>query len=122
MIEKEYKHTPKISTPIQVDPTKKLIRINAIESTLNWQTDNVVAQNTTIRKIDSKITQIGLKVHEVEEKVDYNTNAVKELISLFQKRLKKVFRETAAPGKDLFFDLERKEKEIQKLKKHIKTF
>ncbi|KAG8493395.1 hypothetical protein CXB51_010802 [Gossypium anomalum] len=87
--------------------------ISAVEATLNWQTENALAQNYVLNKMDSKLST-------VEAKIDDNTKLVKDLIKLLQKRIESVAREPAAPGQDFFSHLAQREKEIQKLQAQIK--
>ncbi|KAH1108366.1 hypothetical protein J1N35_012134 [Gossypium stocksii] len=75
-----YTHAPKILLKIQIDISGELAKISATEATLNWQTKNALAQNHTLKRIDSKILA-------VEAKVDDNTKMVKDLINILQKRL-----------------------------------
>ncbi|KAK9006526.1 hypothetical protein V6N11_035562 [Hibiscus sabdariffa] len=49
-IEKEYKHVPKIPSPLVGGKT------SAAELTLNWQTENAIAQNKVLHRIDTKVT------------------------------------------------------------------
>ncbi|KAK9032664.1 hypothetical protein V6N11_056922 [Hibiscus sabdariffa] len=42
--EKGFRHVPKIPTPLQGETT------SAAEAILNWQTENAIAQNTTLQK------------------------------------------------------------------------
>ncbi|KAK5813620.1 hypothetical protein PVK06_029071 [Gossypium arboreum] len=90
---------PISTTDISDAPTK----ITAAEATLNWQTENAIAQNHVLKRIDSKISN-------VETKIDDNTKMVRDLI-----------QQPAAPGQDFFSHLAQREKEIQKLKDQIKT-
>ncbi|KAK8999792.1 hypothetical protein V6N11_065288 [Hibiscus sabdariffa] len=110
--EKEFKHAPKIPTPLHGE------RTSAAEATLNWQTENSIAQNTALQRIDSKVTQMGAKLNQI--KVDGNTKIANELIVLLHKRLQQVEKQTTPPGLDLFYHLELKEKEIQTLKEQIR--
>ncbi|XP_040963957.1 uncharacterized protein [Gossypium hirsutum] len=116
----EYLHMPKISSKLQTDAEGKQVKIAAAEATLNWQSENAVAQNATIKKIDHKICQIDNKVSKIEKTTDENSEMIKNLIKLFQKRLKEVAHEPATPGQDLFSHLAQREKEIQNLKEQIK--
>ncbi|KAK9014006.1 hypothetical protein V6N11_005180 [Hibiscus sabdariffa] len=79
--EKEYKHVPKIPSPLIGG------KISAAESTLNWQTENAIAQNKVLHKIDSKVARMEVKIDLVETKVDSNTKIANELIVLLHKRL-----------------------------------
>ncbi|KAK8579609.1 hypothetical protein V6N12_069923 [Hibiscus sabdariffa] len=107
-------NAPKIPTPLHGEKT------SAAEATLNWQTENAIAQNTTLQRIDSKVTQMGAKLTQVEVKVDGNTKIANEVIVLIHKRLQQVEKQTTPPGQDLFYYLELKEKEIQTLKEQIR--
>ncbi|KAH1083481.1 hypothetical protein J1N35_023242 [Gossypium stocksii] len=108
-----YSHYPKIPTKIQVDETGKLTKVGAVEATLNWQTENAVAQNKVLKKIDFKVTQLDSRMASAESKLDKNTKMVKELIILLQKRLKEVASEAAAPGQDFFSHIAQRDKEIE---------
>ncbi|KAG8492315.1 hypothetical protein CXB51_009806 [Gossypium anomalum] len=109
-----YVHVPKISSKIQTSTPGTSPKISAAEATLNWQTENAIAQNHILKRIDSKISTI-------ESKIDDNTKMVRDLIQLLQKRLDEVARQPAAPGQDFFSHIAQREKEIQKLKDQIKT-
>ena len=59
---------PFISSPItssgHLEPPKPF------ESVLNWQTQNVRAQNDTLVNINSKVEKISLRTEQLETKVD----------------------------------------------------
>ncbi|KAE8667738.1 hypothetical protein F3Y22_tig00112383pilonHSYRG00545 [Hibiscus syriacus] len=57
-----YRHTPKIPNPLAGE------NISAAEATLNWQSENALAQNSTLKKIDSKISQMDSKLSQMESK------------------------------------------------------
>ncbi|KAK8496872.1 hypothetical protein V6N11_057953 [Hibiscus sabdariffa] len=90
--EKEFKHAPKTTTPLHGEKT------SAAEATLNLHTENAIAQNTALQRIDSKVTQMGTKLTQVETKVDSNTKIANELIVLLHKRLQQVEKQTTPPG------------------------
>ncbi|KAG8472569.1 hypothetical protein CXB51_034506 [Gossypium anomalum] len=110
---------PEIPKPLPKIPIAAMIQStstsseNAAEATLNWQTENALAQNHVLNKMDSKLST-------VEAKIDDNTKMIKDLIKLLQKRIEAVAREPAAPGQDFFSHLAQREKEIQKLQAQIK--
>ncbi|KAG8493198.1 hypothetical protein CXB51_010612 [Gossypium anomalum] len=110
---KNYTHAPKIPSKIQPEVPGAKTTISATEATLNWQTENALAQNHVLTKMDSKLSS-------VEAKLDDNTKMIKDLIKLLQKRIESVAREPAAPGQDFFSHLAQREKEIQKLQAQIK--
>ncbi|KAL4362365.1 hypothetical protein GQ457_04G023890 [Hibiscus cannabinus] len=82
--EKEFKHAPKIPTALLGGKT------SAAESTLNWQTENAIAQNKVLSRIDSQVTHMGTRLTQVEIKVDSNTKIANELMVLFHKRLQQL--------------------------------
>lgn len=65
-----YTHVPKIPTKIQADQEERATKIATAEATLNWQTENALAQNSILRNIDSKVDQIDSKVSRVEAKAN----------------------------------------------------
>ncbi|KAK9006836.1 hypothetical protein V6N11_019167 [Hibiscus sabdariffa] len=113
-MEKEYKHVPKIPSPLIGG------KISAAESTLNWQTENAIAQNKVLHRIDTKVTQMEIKIDKVETKVDSNTKIANELMVLLHKRLQQIEKQPTPPGVELFYHLEMKQKEIQTLKEQIR--
>ncbi|KAK8522917.1 hypothetical protein V6N12_056610 [Hibiscus sabdariffa] len=113
-IENEYRHIPKI--PIQLHGEK----VSAAEATLNWQTENALAQNATLQRIDAKVAQMDTKITMVETKVDSNTKIANELIVSLHRMLKEAERRPAEPGQDLLYYIKQKTQEIQRLKDHIK--
>ncbi|KAK9044317.1 hypothetical protein V6N11_072628 [Hibiscus sabdariffa] len=113
-MEKEYKHIPKIPSPLVGGKT------SAAESTLNWQTENAIAQNKVLHRIDTKVTQMEIKIDQVETKVDNNTKIANELMVLLHKRLQQIEKQPTPPGVELFYHLEMKQKEIQTLKEQIR--
>ncbi|KAK8314242.1 hypothetical protein V6Z12_D01G158900 [Gossypium hirsutum] len=58
---KEYLHAPKIPSKLQADAEGWQVKIAAAEAILNWQTENALAQNTALMKIDQKVNKIDLK-------------------------------------------------------------
>ncbi|KAL4308338.1 hypothetical protein GQ457_01G014800 [Hibiscus cannabinus] len=54
--EKEFRHIPKIPTQLHGE------KISAAEATLNWQTENALAQNATLRRIDARVAQMDTKI------------------------------------------------------------
>ncbi|KAK8518962.1 hypothetical protein V6N12_012196 [Hibiscus sabdariffa] len=109
-MEKEYKHAPKIPSPLVGGKT------SAAESTLNWQTENAIAQNKVLHMIDTKVTQMEIKIDQVETKVDSNTKIANELMVLLHKRLQQIEKQPTPLGVELFYHLGMKQKEIQTLK------
>ncbi|KAG8489635.1 hypothetical protein CXB51_017679 [Gossypium anomalum] len=77
--EKSYTYAPKIPSKIQTDITGAPAKISAAEATFNWQTENAIAQNHALKRINSKILI-------VKSNIDDNTKIVRYLIQLLQRR------------------------------------
>ncbi|KAH1108666.1 hypothetical protein J1N35_012434 [Gossypium stocksii] len=86
----------------------KPTKISAVKVAMNWQTENAITQNKALKKLDSKVSHLDSKVSTVETKLDDNSKMVKDLITLPQKCLKEVARETATPGQDFFSHITQK--------------
>ncbi|KAL4388578.1 hypothetical protein GQ457_09G008110 [Hibiscus cannabinus] len=113
--EKEYRHAAKIPSL----PGEK--KISAAEATLNWQTENALAQNATLKRIDARVTQMDSKITMVESKVDSNTKIAHELIVALHKNLERAEKRTIEPGQDIWSYVEQKQQEVQRLQNQIKT-
>ncbi|KAK8360347.1 hypothetical protein V6Z12_A04G157100 [Gossypium hirsutum] len=61
---KSYTHAPKIPLKIQTDISGAPSKISAAEATLNWQTENTIAQNHVLKRIDSKISIVETKLDD----------------------------------------------------------
>ncbi|KAK8518689.1 hypothetical protein V6N12_011935 [Hibiscus sabdariffa] len=109
-----FRHIPKIPTQLHGE------KVSAVEATLNWQTENALAQNATLQQIDAKVAQIDTKITLVETKMDSNTKIANELIVSLHRMLKEAERRSVEPGQDLLYHIEQKTHEIQRLKDHIK--
>ncbi|KAK8506371.1 hypothetical protein V6N12_034107 [Hibiscus sabdariffa] len=112
--EKEFRHIPKIPTQLHGE------KVSAAEANLNWQTENALAQNATLQRIDTRVTQMDTKITMVETKVDSKTKIANELIVALHRMLREVEKRSAEPGQDLLYHIEQKTQEIQRLKDHIK--
>ncbi|KAK8526460.1 hypothetical protein V6N12_020931 [Hibiscus sabdariffa] len=113
-IENEFRHIPKIPTQLHRE------KISAAEATLNWQTENALAQNATLQRINARVVQMDTKITMVETKVDSNTKIANELIVNLHRMLREAERRSADPGQDPFYYVEQKNQEIQRLKDYIK--
>ncbi|KAK9045323.1 hypothetical protein V6N11_059208 [Hibiscus sabdariffa] len=89
--EKEFRHIPKIPTQLHGE------KVSAAEATLNWQTENALAQNATLQRIDARVTQMDTKITMVETKVDSNTKIANELIVALHRMLREVEKRPAEP-------------------------
>ncbi|PON33365.1 hypothetical protein PanWU01x14_353430, partial [Parasponia andersonii] len=50
-------HLPKVLNPTTRDPDGTTKKISPAEVVLNWQTENMIAQNSVLQKIDQKVAQ-----------------------------------------------------------------
>lgn len=57
-------HQPNVTNPSIVQPNDTQKKVTQAEAVLNWQTDNMIAQNTVLKRIDHKLTQVDLKVSQ----------------------------------------------------------
>ncbi|KAH1039133.1 hypothetical protein J1N35_040876 [Gossypium stocksii] len=109
---KNYTHAPKIPSKPQTDIPGAPSKISAAEATINWQTENALAQNHALKKIDSKISV-------VEAKVDDNTNMKKKYSSSRRSSylFSKVSRKTKPSTYEVFLEIKRQEAEKKKKQK-----
>ncbi|KAK9008520.1 hypothetical protein V6N11_075409 [Hibiscus sabdariffa] len=84
------------------------------------ETENALAQNATLQRINARVAQMDTKITMVETKVDSNTKIANELIVCLHRMLKEAEKRHAEPGQDHFYYVEQKNQEIQRLKDHIK--
>ncbi|KAK8515574.1 hypothetical protein V6N12_075610 [Hibiscus sabdariffa] len=76
--EKEFRHIPKIPTQLHGE------KISAAEATLNWQTENALAQNATLQRIDARVAQMDTKITMVETKKNQEIQRLKDHIKYLQ--------------------------------------
>ncbi|KAK8596535.1 hypothetical protein V6N12_065021 [Hibiscus sabdariffa] len=100
--EKEFRHIPKIPTQLHGE------KVSTAEATLNWQTENALAQNAALQRIDARVTQMDTKITMVETKVDSNTKIANELIVALHRMLREAEKRPAEPGQDLLYHIEQK--------------
>ncbi|PON52749.1 hypothetical protein PanWU01x14_207100 [Parasponia andersonii] len=60
-------HQSKVLNPTTRYPDGTTKKISPAEAILNWQTENMIAQNSVLQKIDQKVAQINLKEVLFEE-------------------------------------------------------
>ncbi|KAK9029792.1 hypothetical protein V6N11_026894 [Hibiscus sabdariffa] len=85
-----------------------------------FKTENALAQNATLQRIDARVAQMDTKITMVETKVDSNTKIANELIVCLHRMLQEAEKRPVEPGQDPFYYVEQKNQEIQRLKDHIK--
>ncbi|GMN62562.1 hypothetical protein TIFTF001_031655 [Ficus carica] len=55
---------PKILNPRAVEPDGSTKKIGPAEAVLNWQSENLIAQNKVLQKIDARLTQVDSKIDQ----------------------------------------------------------
>ena len=94
-LEKKTDPVTKVSTkpyiiPTEVGPEGKLKSPSQAEEVLNWQTDNVRAQNHLLKKIDEKIDKICTQVSTNDEKLQYLSKGVKKQYHQLSKEIRRM--------------------------------
>ena len=55
----QYRYMPRMPNPIDVDATGQQKKISAAEAVLNWLTQNSIAQNSVLQRIETKVDHIS---------------------------------------------------------------
>ena len=55
----KYRYVPQMPNPTDVDASRQQKKTFAVEAVLNWQTQNVVAQNSVLQRIETKVDTIS---------------------------------------------------------------
>ncbi|KAH9698073.1 hypothetical protein KPL71_023868 [Citrus sinensis] len=92
--------------------------IKPFESVLNWQTQNVRAQNDTLLHLNSKVEKISLRTEQIETKVDSITAQMQQIHQNLQSRIGQLDSELRAMLAHRYNgpEFDQKEKEIRRLK------
>lgn len=72
--------------------------VSAAEEVLNWQTENALAQNQALSRIDQGVTHVSTTLTQVATQMDAQSSQVKDLIQALQHRLDTLKYDT--PGID----------------------
>lgn len=82
------RHAPKIQHPkMEILPDGQHKPVSEAESVLNWQTENALAQNKLLVKINESVSQVQFRLEDVREKVTQQSKQVKDLITALERRL-----------------------------------
>ena len=76
----KYKYMPQVPNPTDVDATGQQKKSSLAEAVLNWQTQNAVAQNSVLQRIETKVDTIS-------GHFDQNTITLQNIILDIQTRL-----------------------------------
>ncbi|KAJ0096051.1 hypothetical protein Patl1_15627 [Pistacia atlantica] len=80
-------HTWKIKNPTTVDPTGAPSKLSPSESVLNWQSQNAVAQNSCLQRIESQLSTRLQSQEDNLAKLRAHINSLHhEILSLIQNR------------------------------------
>ncbi|KAH9763291.1 hypothetical protein KPL70_001110 [Citrus sinensis] len=87
------------------------------ESVLNWQTQNVRAQNDTLLNINSKVEHISLRIEQLETKVDSISAQMQQIHHNLQSRITQLDSELRAMLAQRYYgpEFDQKEREIRRL-------
>ena len=55
---------PKVYNPKIVEPDETPKKVSPAKAVLNWQSENLIAQNKVFQKIDHKISQVESKIDQ----------------------------------------------------------
>lgn len=107
-------HAPKIPKRNVILPSGVKDPTGDLEVSINWQTENAVAQNKLLFNIDKSVKEIAGKLETVErkkKKISKQTNQNQGLIKLLEQQLRDLDRHILPPGISLFhfFDLQKRE-------------
>ncbi|XP_048236346.1 uncharacterized protein LOC125371404 [Ricinus communis] len=105
-----------------VQPADTLAPLSAAEEVLNWQTNNAVAQNQYLKKIDNRLSQVYEKTSSIEAHVTSFKQEALQLHTKLSVRLSKLEQEiqqilATQPTSPLFLQ---KDREILRLKEQIR--
>ena len=55
----QYRYLPQVPNPTDVDASGQQKKTSAAEAVLNWQTQNAVAQNSVLQRIETTVNHIS---------------------------------------------------------------
>ncbi|KAL3614490.1 hypothetical protein CASFOL_041576 [Castilleja foliolosa] len=68
--EKDIKHAWKIKNPNVKNPDGSIKQVSAAEATLNWQSENAMAQNHLLTQIEKKVSILDSAIQEINQKIE----------------------------------------------------
>ncbi|KAH9668359.1 hypothetical protein KPL70_021383 [Citrus sinensis] len=104
--------------PSAITPTGHLEEPKPFEDVLNWQTQNVRAQNETLVDIHKKVNHISLRTDHIESKMDSITSQMQKIYQNLQSRISQLDSEIRTMLSHRYYgpEFDQKEKKIIKLK------
>ena len=111
-------HQPKVLNPTTRGADGSTKKVSPAEAILNWQTENMVAQNKALKRIDHKLTQVDTKVSQMDQSLINLKNLITKLnerIQLTHETLMSYIRDSSTP-QSLFLA---KEAEMKSLKNQL---
>lgn len=115
------KYTTKIPISIGVDQNGTPIRNSIAETILNWQSENAIAQNKVLKRIDDKLTHVPQQIQSVEIKLEQFGFMHEKAIEVMQ-ALERILRNLEKgkvhlnPGIDHLQEIEKLNRQINLLK------
>ncbi|KAL2320454.1 hypothetical protein Fmac_029423 [Flemingia macrophylla] len=111
-------------SPSEVLPDGKLKGVTQAEEVLNWQTHNMVAQNSYLQKIDTKlerVTDLEIQIKQMSNILQRHYKELKEKISSFESQVLEALR---FQGKSNMFlekeaELRRAKEKYEDLKEYV---
>ena len=82
-IDQQKSFVSKPFVPSTITPAGHLEEPRSFEAVLNWQTQNVVAQNQAITTLHHKVDNITQKTNQVEKKVDTISDKLNHIYQIF---------------------------------------
>ncbi|PON52751.1 hypothetical protein PanWU01x14_207120, partial [Parasponia andersonii] len=83
-------HQPKVLNPTTRDPDGTTKKISPAKTVLNWQTENMIAQNSVLQKIDQKVAQVESKVTQLDQRC----SNLQDLLIRLQSRIQNTHEES----------------------------
>ena len=97
-------HQPKVPNPTTREADGSTKKVSPAETVLNWQTENIVAQNKALKRIDHMLTHVDTKVSQMDQSLINLKNVITKLnewIQLTHETLMSYIRDRSTP-KSLF--------------------
>nr|QJS95220.1 polyprotein [Petunia vein clearing virus] len=109
-------HTPKIPKRNVVLPSGAKDPTGDLEATVNWQTENALAQNRMLTTIDRTLKETVTKVDRVTDQSSKNQG----LIRVLEQQLQDLNKRICPPGTSLFHFFDQQKSEMASLKEQIR--
>ena len=112
---------PQVHNPLGVDVDGRPKQVTQAEAVLNWQSQNAIAQNYVLHRIESKVDLVQTNLKKMTVSVDSRILTLEQLCAEIQQRISTIHEYLllqASNGKHVD---PQKEHEIQSLKIQLKS-